>query len=203
MKKLHLRQLNFWFNTLFIGTAIIAVILFVRVWLPPILPINISIYWFDLHYYAFQAFFGLVIMPVLILLYLGWNVYKAFRKQAKEISGWIFVLAVTANIFACGAMLPGSVYVAKHHTNLHFEGRIYNVMEAYNTAGNGLKNSYAYLYECDRFGVFCTIAYTYIAKNEYANERTRKSWHVTLIPDPASHTVTLAINGEAVYVHLR
>lgn len=93
---------------------------------------------------------------------------------------------------ACCAWFSGFAVFDKEEVRIQFEDRTYNVLSSASTLGDD-DNYWIAFYECDQHNFLCRKVY----------DRYTLSTDATLIPDPVAHTVTLAINGESVYVHLR
>lgn len=57
------------------------------------------------------------------------------------------------------------------------------------------------LYECDSFGLLCRFIYNYGGQIQNVVDQEPYPWVVHLIPDPATNTLALEINGEVVYTY--
>jgi len=146
-----------------------------------------SIYPFILNFDRLRSQLACFMIPISIGIIISaallWKVEHAIHPI-------IVVALLAANMIACCARFTGLGLATREQASIQFGTHIYNVIATEQYAGPG-DARWITLYECDGNNFLCRIiTHKYVLSTD-----------ATLIPDPAAHTVTLAINGEAVYVH--
>lgn len=146
-----------------------------------------TIYPFLLNFGALRFQFACIVIPVSMgIIFIA----ALFWKMEHAIHPIIIVALLAANVIACCARSVGFAVVQREQASILYDNHFYNALSAEASFG-GSNDMWVRLYECDQYKFFCRKIY-----DKYA-----LTTDATLIPDPAAHTVTLAINGEAVYMH--
>lgn len=189
---------------IFLAIAVLTVtgISLAYAWLPPIVQIDLAVYWFDLWYPDMRKWLAFVCIPLLFSLWLIRMFWVLFKNRDELVRLWIFPILIIANIAACVSCLPGAVYVNEHQDSVYFDDKVFNVMWSYGLIGiGGVTRPYMTMYECDRFGIFCQIVHTYGGWREGTYDLDATPWKARLLVDTVKHSVSLEVNGEVVYVH--
>lgn len=146
-----------------------------------------TVYPFARHFYELKRLLACGIIPASIgMIYL-----LRYALNLKNILHPLIMVALfAANVMACCSWLIGIAIVDKEKVNVQFEGRSYNVISSSSEFGDE-DRYWVTVYECDLHNLLC----------RQLVQQTVRSTDAALIPNLAAHTVTLTINGEAVYVH--
>jgi hypothetical protein len=155
---------------------------------------DFAIYWFDLNYLQWRQEIACFVMPFSIVALWFWML---FIKKGYKVRLWLFPMMLLANIIACAACIPGAVYVNEHQDSAPLGNHIYNAMVSY--AAHGPNDDLNVLvYDCDRFDFLCHVIYAHDVSDYNLTASPLKA---VLIPDFATKTIALQINGKTVNTH--
>lgn len=163
-------------------------------------------YWFMVR--SRSLIFGLAacILPMAMIAISIWFFARPSKTKSRYynplISFLLSVVGVGLLIYATGLMCLQSFSLLYkdfgHFQNATIDYRVYYVDSIWREATHGDTLSEFVLFECDKDGKLCQGIFQ---KTYQLNSEAYKKMSAALIPDPAAHTITLQINGEAVYVH--
>jgi hypothetical protein len=146
-----------------------------------------TIYPFVLNFDALKFQLACLIIPISIIVIF----ILSFALRMQQVLHPLIVGALlAANAIACCARFTGLALEDKEQASIRFENHIYNVISSEQYFGPG-DARWVTLYECDNRNFLCQII-----QHQYV-----LSTKATLVSDPATNTITLQIDGEAVYVH--
>ncbi len=203
------RYLKFANLALLILASIIAIVdisSFVLLIVPDLLKLDVFVGWFRFYPVLTDYIFPISLFGIILTL-VGYFtiiiVYAWFTKEQPIMQfGSISIsVIVFVNILLCPCsfafLLIQPSYSMFQSTKL--DNHTYHLdVTTYHPAENQF---YYHLSECDSLDFICKEVYLAAQYSLKQQVGTFEDGSVTLIPDPAAHTVTLMINGEAVYVH--
>ncbi len=171
----------------------------ITAWTPDIFG-GYTIYWFTLHFDPLRAQLAFLVVPVSILVIFCLIFIMGIHSNNRM---WIASVMLATSLVACCARVPGISMVTQHRSQIKVADKTYNAMWEYSTWGgdDSFVQPVVKMYQCDNYNFLCHAIYTYSKAVVEPEQLHANPWEIDLIPDPAAHTVTLQINGEAVYVH--
>ncbi len=160
----------------------------------------VLIFWLDLYSVPIRLSLTCLIIPITIFV-VGLRSDK-WKPTNSNFVAAILLALVIANAIGLAALPGGIGRHTEQQSDLRFEGYAYRITHSYGTLGFGTRPLLD-LYQCDALGFLCHNIYRYeqTRSNQSIEWSENSPWQSELIPDPAAHTITLMINGEAVYVH--
>jgi len=161
-----------------------------------------SIFWLDIYSVQIKLSLTCLVIPTtLITIVFISRKFKEPKFRFTVVT--ILMLVFTIGIGLCTLPIGIARYTEKQ-TQLSFENRVYQIAHSYATFGiDSDPHPYIDLYECDALGFLCQKVFRYQWKflKPTIEWSENHQWQSTLIPNSATHTITLKINDEVVYVH--
>ena len=163
-------------------------------------------YWFMVR--SRSLIFGLAacILPMAMIGIATWFFARPSKTKGRYynplISFLLSVIGVGLMIYATGLMCLQSFSLLYkdfgHFQSATIDNRVYYVDSIWREATHGDTLSEFVFFECDKDGKLCQDIFQ---KTYHPNSEAYKKMTTALIRNPAAHTITLQIDGEAVYVH--
>ena len=163
-------------------------------------------YWFMVRSRTLIFLLALCILPTVIIASIIWVFARTFRNKRANAHPFVNFLAgfvgIGILIYTTGLMCIQSFSLSfkdfGHFQRTKLSNHVYYVDSIW---VDGVWQQYIanfVLFECDEAGMLCQNIYEKVYE---PNPEEYKKMTTALVPDAAAHTVTLQINGEAVYVH--
>jgi hypothetical protein len=144
----------------------------------------IAIYWLDSNNIALRPLLACVLLPCILLICVLRRVLR------KTMARSLLVALVGTNIIAVLALPPCILCDYREQASVEFNNHIY-----YALSSVGISGIEMIVYECEKSVSICRKIYRNYEGNSHLSGQTR------LLPDPATNTLALEINGEVVYTH--
>ena len=112
-----------------------------------------------------------------------------------------FALSLFASLIGCSSLIAFALILGDYEfrADAHFDEHTYYVSSAWKPGIGSVYLSSFWLNQCDKSGMNCVEIYEQkyrkIPQSEY------RAMNVHVIPDFATNTLALEINGEVVYTH--
>lgn len=180
-------------------SVIAAVLIFILIfWGSPEIP-----YWQYFSYLSIaKTVLWTVLLPIPFIVFLWMVLQIVFRKRASiGVTTIGFALSLFSSLFTCGLLTAFTLLSGdyEYRVDAHFGEQTYYVNSAWKPGIGSIYLVSFWLNQCDRNGTHCIEVY----EKEY-RRIPQDEYHamtVRLIPDPATDTLALEINGEIVYTH--
>ena len=152
------------------------------------------------------ASFTLCILPVAVIfigIWVGVRIARKAEFRLRPITNFITAIGaigilVYANQLMCLQSFGLMTSRFGHSQTLNFDNHTYHVDSIWKIGVGRDSKAYFVFFACDNEGKICQNVFD---KLYHLDEIAYEKMSTALIPDTAAHTVTLQINGEAVYVH--
>lgn len=163
--------------------------------------VPVSIFWLDLYSVPIRLSLTCLIIPITIFG-VGLRSDKWKSTNFKFVAVILYIL-IFINGIGLLALSNGILRLNEYQDSLKFEGHTYRIIHSYARPDIATDTRpYTDLFKCDSLGFLCRQIYSYERRSKPTVVWSENHpWQSKLTADPTAHTVTLAINGEAVYVH--